>query len=125
MKNVSKFAVIVSVGMLLGASGLTAGTSSNEQAYVESYQSRGDMPVPLSVVSPDSASDALGQVDVQFVVNEKGKPTQLVVKSATDQVLVGPVLRAVSQWRFAPAQRDGAPVATTVVLPVRFKQAAE
>lgn len=121
MNKVSKLAVIVGLASLLGTSGLFASTSSIEQAYVKSFAGRTDIPVPVSVVSPESVSGLTGQVDVEIVVSETGKPSRITVKASTDEALVDSVLEAVSRWKFAPAKVNGVPVAKTVVLPVRFK----
>ena len=123
MNKVSKLAVILGLGTLLGTSGLIARTPSFEQAYVKSFEGRSGIPVPVSVVSPKSVSDLTGHVQVEFIVSETGKPTQITVKSTTDEALVESVVDAVSQWTFAPALENGVPVAKKVVLPVLFKTA--
>jgi TonB family protein len=122
MNKVSKLAVIVGLASLLGTSGLFADTFSNERAYVKSFEGRTDIPVPVSVVSPQH-SGLTGQVDVEIVVSETGKPSRITVKASTDEALVDSVLEAVARWKFAPATVNGVPVAKTVVLPVRFKAA--
>jgi TonB family protein len=120
MNKVSKLAVLVA---LLGVSGLQAAPASSEQSYVKAYEGRTGVPVPVSVVSPKSVSDLSGLVEVEFIVSEKGKPTQITVRSTTDDILVEPVLAAVSRWKFAPMIVNGTPVAKKVVLPVRFTAA--
>lgn len=122
MNKVSKLSVIVGLASLLGTSGLIADTSSNERAYVKSFQGRTDIPVPVSVVSPQH-SGLSGQVDVEIVVSEMGKPARITVRSGSDEALVASVLEAVTRWKFAPARENGVPVVKTVVLPVRFKAA--
>jgi TonB family protein len=117
MNKVNKLAVLAA---LLGASGLIAGAASPEQSYVKAYEGRAGVPVPVSVVSPMAVTDQAGYVEVQFTVNEKGKPTQISVRSTTDDVFVEPVLAAVADWRFAPVIVNGTPVAKKVVLPFRF-----
>jgi TonB family protein len=120
MKNIRKLAVVSCAGILLAASSLHASIEEKEQAYVESYQGRTDVPVPVEVVSPQVASLPGDKVVVRFVVNEMGKPTNLTVVSTTDEDLVAPVLSAVALWKFQPMKVEGTPVAKTVVLPVRF-----
>ncbi|MGC4070934.1 MAG: energy transducer TonB [Nibricoccus sp.] len=123
MNKVSKLAVIVGLTAFLGTSGLFASATEFERAYVKSFEGRTDIPVPVAVVSPQSVSGLTGQVNVEFVVSETGKPTRITVKSSTDEALVDSVLAAVVQWKFAPAKVNGVPVARTVVVPVRFQAA--
>ena len=79
------------------------------------------MPVPVAVVTPAVSSDYIGaKVDVEFTVDEQGKPANVAVPSATDETLASAVVDAVKQWKFKPAERNGAPVATKVVLPVKI-----
>jgi TonB family protein len=119
MNNVSKLAVIVSLGALFSPLALTAKTV--EQAYVDSYQSSpAEVPVPLSVVTPHAKVSTEEQVELTFIVNAQGKPTDIAVKSATNPALAGVTKDALAKWTFAPAKRNGEPVARKVVLPVRF-----
>jgi TonB family protein len=121
MNNVTKLVVTLSLGALLSpVAALAFANSATEEAYVKSYAGRTDIPVPLAVVSPSSIDSTPGVVEVQFVVNEQGKPTQIAVLSTTDEALVSPVKQAIARWKFAPAQRNGTAVPTKVVLPVRF-----
>jgi len=120
MNKVCKIASVI-LASLVGASGLYANNKWVEREYVKSFQGRTDMPVPLSVVSPESVSDIVGQVYVQFVVSETGKPTEIVIKACTDDALIDSVLAAISRWKFAPATIDGVPVPKTLMLPVHFK----
>ncbi len=118
MKNVSKLAAIVSLGALLP---LGSFARTVEQSYVESFKgASADMPVPLEVVSPISAAGSKGMVELTFTVDAQGKPTEIAVKSITGSVPTDGVKDAVSQWKFAPAKRNGEPVARKVLLPVRF-----
>jgi len=45
------------------------------------------------------------------------------LKSPTDRDFAEAVVDAVKKWEFTPAQRNGAPVAMKVVLPVRVVEA--
>jgi TonB family protein len=121
MNNVSKLVAFILLTSLVGVSGLRANNKWVEREYVKSFQGRTDMPVPLKVVSPEAVSDIVGQVYVQFVVSETGRPTQIIIKACTDHALVDSVLAAVSRWTFAPATIDGVPVPKTLILPVHFK----
>jgi len=72
------------------------------------------------VVSPQVSGYDIGSVvQVEFVVNTAGHTEDISVKSASDREFAEAVVDAVKQWQFTPAQRNGAPVAMKVVLPVR------
>ncbi len=116
----TKSKIALSLGLLLAPLALMA--KSPETAYVESYHGRTDIPVPISVVSPEVSSRFVGQqVVLEFVVDTAGKPTLLASETpAADTELVAAVLSAVEQWQFAPALADGKPVARKVVLPVKI-----
>jgi TonB family protein len=115
----TKSKIVLSLGLLLAPLALVA--KSPESAYVESYHGRSDIPVPLSVVSPEVDARFAGQqVVLEFVVDATGTPTQIASTTpAANPELVKSVLVAVEQWHFAPALVDGKPVARKVVLPVK------
>jgi protein TonB len=118
MKAVSKFVVLLIVGGF--ASGF-AFAKSDEQAYLETCLKGPGVPVPIAVVRPAVGAEYNGAVvQLEFVVDEAGRPVDLAVKSAPDDRLAATVLDAVKQWRFKPAERDGAPVETRVSLPVKI-----
>ena len=73
------------------------------------------------MVSPTVGPEFNGAtVQLEFVVDAEGKPTEFSIKSATDDVLATAVIKAVKQWRFLPAEVNGKPVATKVGLPVKI-----
>ena len=116
----TKSKIVLSLGLLLAPLALLA--KSSETAYVESYHGRSDIPVPISVVTPEVESRFAGQqVMLEFVVDPTGKPAQLASTTpGADAELVSAVVAAVEQWQFAPALADGKPVACKVVLPVKI-----
>ncbi len=116
----TKSKIVLSLGLLLAPLALVA--KSPESSYVESYHGRSDIPVPVSVVSPEVDSKYAGQeVVLEFVVDPTGKPMLITSTSpAADAELVDAVKLAVSQWHFAPALVDGLPVARKVALPVKI-----
>ncbi|MEO7598321.1 MAG: energy transducer TonB [Opitutus sp.] len=118
MKAVNKLAVLISLGALLP---LAASAKTLEQAYLDASSKAPGMPVPVAVVSPSDVSPRYvgAQVKLSFTVDTKGIPTGLSVVSSPDAALAKVVMDAVAQWRFSPAQKNGAAVATKVVLPVR------
>ena len=118
MNTKSKLAL--SLGLLVLPLALLAKTP--EKAYVESYRGRTDIPVPISVVTPEVEPRFAGQqVTLEFVVDATGKP--MLISSASpkaDAELVAALSAAVVQWKFSPALVDGLPVAKKVVLPVNI-----
>lgn len=119
MKAVSKLVLLIVAGLFPA---LAAFASTPEQAYVGSYRKMPPgVPVPVSVVTPAVGYQYNGAtVRLEFVVDAQGRPTDFRVASAPDDVVASAVLKAVRQWRFAPGQVDGKPVATKVALPVRI-----
>jgi len=117
MKAVSKLAVLLSLGVLAPF----ALAKTDEQAYLESCRKEPWMPVPVSVVAPTVGPEYNGAtVQLEFTVDVTGKPAGFSVKSSPDETLATAVLDAVRQWRFKPAETDGKPVATKVLLPVKI-----
>ena len=117
MKVVHKLVILLSLSVLPAF----ASAKSLEETYIETCQKGPGMPVPVAVVSPSVSSEFAGStVELEFVVDAKGKPSELIVKSSPDKSLGEDVVDAVKQWRFLPAKLNGAPVATKVVLPVKI-----
>jgi len=121
MKYINKLALVLSLGALLP---FAASAKTLEQSYIDSCRKGTDIPVPVAVVAPDVDGYDVGQtVQVEFVVDTTGHTKDFTIKSATDRDLAAAVVDAVKQWQFTPAQRNGAPVATKVILPVRVVSA--
>ncbi len=111
---------------LLTLASLAAHAATVEQAYLETCRKDPGVPVPISVVSPTVGAEHLGEkVEVEFVVDQAGKPTGVAVMAASDSTLAEAVVEAVSQWKFKPAEHNGVPVATKVRLPVKVVEPAE
>ena len=103
---------------------VSAHAKTLEQAYIESYQSHGASPAPVEVVSPNVSGYFVGtSVELSFIVDEKGLPTHITTVEKTDPALAETLVSAVGQWKFSPALRDGKPVATKVLLPIRIEAA--
>ena len=117
MKAVSKLAVLLSLAALAPF----ASAKSDEQAYIDSCTKSPGIPVPVAVVTPNVAPGFEGAiVELEFIVDAKGRPVEFSVKTTPDDTLATTVVEAVKQWRFKPAETDGKPVATKVSLPVRI-----
>jgi protein TonB len=123
MKQNNKLALLLGIGALLP---FAASAKSLEQSYIESARQGTGIPVPISVVAPHVDGYDIGQsVQVEFVVDTTGKPSAINIKSTSDRDFAEAVVDAVKQWRFTPAQLNGSPVATKVVLPVRVVESAK
>lgn len=62
-----------------------------------------------------------GWVQVEFTIAPDGTTQDLEVRNSSPKVVFDQAaLDSVSQWRFEPIQRNGAPVAQRAVLQVRF-----
>lgn len=117
MKTSNKLAILLSAAALVSF----ASAKTPESAYIESCQKGPGIPVPITVVTPSVGPGYAGSVvELEFVVDATGLPTNVTVKSSPDYTVGEAVVGAVKQWRFAPAVRDGSPVSTKVVLPVRI-----
>ncbi|HVU22572.1 MAG TPA: TonB family protein [Opitutus sp.] len=124
MKANHKLAVLLSLGALLPLAGFA---NTPEQTYLEtSSKAASDAPVPVAVVSPRNISpDYAGtSVELKFTVDATGQPSGFTVVSSPDAMIARVVADAVSKWRFKPAQHDGTPVATKVLLPVHIVDGA-
>ena len=80
------------------------------------------MPVPVKVVNPTGLFRRHeGEiVRLSLIVDVAGRPHDVKIVSASDRNLAERLLPAVAQWQFAPALKNGAPVATSVILPLRL-----
>ncbi len=121
MKIVTFVKVLVPSLLLAGL----ARAESTAASYVAAYKGRTDIPVPVSVVVPQTTEEAEGVVTLEFVVNAQGKPENIAVKSGSDLELASAAKSAVAKWKFEPKKQNGEAVAAKVVLPVRFVASAD
>lgn len=122
MNAVKKLALVLSLGSLLP---FAQAAESADEAYLAVCRKDPGTPIPVAVVTPRVGSEYAGAaVEVSFTVDVAGKPVDISVVSTSDAVLAERVIAAVQQWRFQPAERNGVPVATKVVLPVRIVDAS-
>ena len=83
-------------------------------------------PVLIRSVEPEYTKEArmarkTGTVLVNFVVNQKGMPTQVHVLRGVDQGLDKKAVDAVRQYRFKPAMKDDKPVDRELNVEVNFQ----
>lgn len=62
-----------------------------------------------------------GEVMVDFVVDYNGRVLNAHVVSSTNPIFEEATLRAVSQWRFEPGQRNGRTVRFRMRVPIQFR----
>lgn len=62
-----------------------------------------------------------GEIWVAFVVDAKGKVTDVKPLTEFESKFVQAAIDAVKKWKFEPATRDGKPVATLVTVPLQFR----
>lgn len=117
-KSVATFAL--TLGFLAAPLGLLA--KSAEELYIASYKGADSLiPTPISVVTPEVSPRHAGQtVDLEFTVDETGKPSEISVRQYVDRELAEVLRGAVAKWQFAPARIDGKAVTRRVVLPLRI-----
>jgi hypothetical protein len=54
------------------------------------------------------------------IIDASGKLDQVSVKQSPENDLVGPLVEALKNWMFEPAQIDGKPVALKILLGIRL-----
>ena len=59
-------------------------------------------------------------INVAFTVDQTGQPSNIKVLSRIDPKVEKSVRTALTQWRFTPAQKDGAPVSARVIMPLEL-----
>jgi TonB family protein len=80
----------------------------------------------LNTVNPDYTEAARkekiqGVVRVEIVVTPQGKPCPVKVVRGLRPELDRNAVKAVEKWMFEPAQREGKPVASRIVVEVSFR----
>jgi TonB family protein len=80
---------------------------------------RGRAPVyPISAVISQRTAEVL----LAYTIGEYGVPRDIQVLESPDEVFARHAILAVREWRYAPAIRDGRPVAVEVQHPIAFSQ---
>jgi periplasmic protein TonB len=70
----------------------------------------------------DHGVRAVGSVIIGLVVSSKGMPKDPHVVKGLDQELDASAVEAVKEWRFAPAQKNGKPIAVRVSVQIQFHE---
>jgi TonB family protein len=83
-------------------------------------------PVPLKTVTAHYTDSArkekiMGDCLVRIIVDAYGSPQHPQIIQSLDPGLDQEAIKAVMQWRFKPAMRDGKPVPVQITLAINFK----
>jgi TonB family protein len=70
----------------------------------------------------DHGVRAVGSVIIALVVSSKGIPRDPHVVKGLDQELDASAVEAVKEWRFAPAEKSGKPIAVRVSVQIQFHE---
>ena len=99
-------------------------------AAVGAYPARDGVtsPIPTYKIDPQYSEEARkakwqGSVLISTVIDETGKPQDLKVVRPLGLGLDEKAIEAVSQWRFQPGTKDGAPVRVAAQIEVTFRLA--
>src|SRR5688572_18462928 len=113
----------VLTGGLLSASTLASAVVVDSAATtdVASYTA----PAPVKIVAPTGIARRFqgGTIRLSLTVDAAGRPRNISLLSGRDANLERNLLPAVAQWKFAPAMKNGRPVATQIVLPLELVDA--
>ncbi|MCS6952850.1 MAG: TonB family protein [Bryobacteraceae bacterium] len=106
--------------------GLQASTSGPSTKLAPQLPSGASVPVLTWKVEPEYSEEARvsgleGTVVIGFIIDPQGRPRDLRVIQGLGMGLDESALRAVSQWRFRPAYKDGKPVAVPATAEVNFR----
>ena len=110
-------------GILGDSSGGLGGNADGGTGLVEDFDHKPRIVHRVKVEYPEDARKKriIGHVLLRFRLDETGLLSQLEVSRAVPPgVFEQAALEAVKQWRFAPALKNGRPVACRVELPIPF-----
>jgi TonB family protein len=115
------------IKMLFGAALVGGVLSTSALAYTEQASAwpqaaRPGVPTVAKVVNPTRLPQRFegSTINVSLTVDAKGQPHNIKLLNASDADLVKSLTAAVAQWEFTPVQKNGVPVATKVVLPLKL-----
>ena len=79
-------------------------------------------PQPVETVSPEISDRHAGRlIKVRLTVDSYGHPHHVRVVNSMEELLTNQIVRAVSQWKFAPGTRNGVAIKTRVMLPLKVR----
>jgi TonB family protein len=110
------------VGAVL-AGGIVSSTFANvETATAWPQVAQADKPTVAKVVEPTGVPQQMegATIQVAFTVDQNGAPQHIRLLTSYNPALERSLLPALAQWRFTPVQKNGAPVSTRVVMPLKL-----
>ena len=129
-----------SQGALMAAKGKAAGKGAGENGKMDGApKSKGGTDGVYSLKEVDNVPKSLksvrpiypeyaknmrieGYVQVKFILDDKGRVTNSqVIKAEPDNMFENAALKAVNQWKFKPAKKDGKDVNVAMVVKLNFK----
>lgn len=72
-------------------------------------------------VAPVNPNGIEGMAMAIVVISTDGSVASVTIDKSTDASLEQPVLDAIKQWRFNPAQLNGSPIECSIKVPFKFK----
>ncbi|MGA8272134.1 MAG: energy transducer TonB [Candidatus Sulfotelmatobacter sp.] len=114
---------VVAALMVLGVASLAIGQPQASKTNYTVYEVRGDVKPPRPISTPvppppDSVHRQL-KVRVSFVVASDGSVADVKLLKRSTPEFDDYALAAVSKWKFAPATKDGTPVAVRLETEMR------
>jgi TonB family protein len=119
-------AVLAYIVLAHSAAGFEAQNKGDDDPAEKVYDLGPDITPPrvIKQVPPRQSTRrgvrVVGSVTVALIVSSKGVPKGVQVVKGLDKEVDQSTVEAVEQWRFAPAQKDGKPVAVRVSLDIAF-----
>lgn len=119
-------AVLAYIVLAHSAAGFEAQSNGDDDPAEKVYDLGPDVTPPrvIKQVPPRQSTGrgvrVVGSVTVALIVSSNGVPKGVRVVKGLDKEVDQSTVEAVEQWRFAPAQKDGKPVAVNVSLEIAF-----
>jgi len=105
-----------------------AGQTAANDPYPGAYRVGGGVSPPKAIYAPDPqyskqarAAHVEGRVVLWLIVDADGLPQEIKVQRAQGMGLDEEAIKAVQQWRFQPAMKDGKPVPVMINVEVNFR----
>jgi TonB family protein len=121
---VHRLALVLAVALALGASVLPIASADDAASSEAEFDTPPRVVHQVAPEYPESAKEkgVEGRVLLEVQVDVEGAPRVVVREGVPDHPELDKAASdAVAEWRFEPAQKDGEPVAATVLVPIEFK----
>lgn len=108
----------LSLSLLLGSFAMLGAATSEGTAY--------DVrPTPIKTPPPEypvnmRSQGVTGVVAIKVEIDETGAVSSCAVTKSSNVAFEQPALNAVKTWRFKPAQKSGAPIKVSMIIPIQF-----